>query len=285
MLSITPVALAKTRQSHIIDFIYTQKQRNETFGLIPQETSDAIKILDYYNAYLVEVLFEEPKSVDIPDLKVNLRNLIQAMFTTETIDIYSIYHYLVTLNILEPLQTSLNSSLHDKIYHYINNTYQNGGGFSPTNESKVSNVISTYYVYNIFTLLEEPVENETIHKNWLISCNNTDGGYGGNQTLPSTLITTYFTVYLINELGSVSELANQTNTLNYFKSLYVGDSNNIDQYGGFLPDPYAEAPLLGSTLLCVEGIKLIDEMDDIECLFIDSNGEIFRSKGLSEFEY
>jgi hypothetical protein len=118
---------------------------------------------------------------------------------------------------------------------------------------------STYHTYNIFTLLDEPVENETIHKTWILSCNNTDGGYGGNQTLSSTLITTYYAVFLINELGTINELANRTNTLNYFTSLYIGDSNNLDYYGGYLPDLFAESPLLSSTLLCVEGIKLIDE--------------------------
>jgi hypothetical protein len=63
----------------------------------------------------------------------------------------------------------------------------------------------------------------------------------------------------VNELGTINDLVNQTNTLNYFKSLYIGDPNNLDHYGGYLPDLYAETPLLGSTLLCVQGIKLIDE--------------------------
>jgi prenyltransferase beta subunit len=258
MVSITPIALAKTRQSHLVDFIYGFQRGDGRFGNIPSETSNAIEILDYYDAYLIEVLFEEPKSVDKAELKDYLRDKIQGMFHTGEIDVYEINHRLITLNILESLETSLNSSLHNEIYNYINNTYQVGGGFSPTNESIAANMVSTYYIYNIFSLLDEPVENKTIHLNWLLSCNNTDGGYGGNQTLSSTLITTYFAVYLINELGTINDLANQTNTLNYFKSLYIGDPNNLDRYGGYLPDLYAETPLLGSTLLCVKGISLID---------------------------
>lgn len=257
----TPVALAKTRQSHLVDFIYGHQHKQENFGISPQDTTHAIEILDYYNAYLVEVLFEETKSVDKSDLKDYLRNEIQAMFHTGEIDIYGINYHLETLNILDPSETSLNSTLHDEVYNYINNTYQVGGGFGPTNESTTANVVSTYYIYNIFTLLDEEVENKTIHLNWLLSCNNTDGGYGGNETLSSTLTTTYLAVNLINELGTINDLANLTNTLNYFKSFYVGDSNNLNYYGGFLPDLFAEAPLLSSTLLCVKGISLIDESE------------------------
>ena len=34
-----------------------------------------------------------------------------------------------------------------------------------------------------------------------------------------------------------------------------------------------------------EGLNLINNLDDIECLIIDSNGNILRSDGLSEYEY
>ncbi len=261
MLSITPIALAKTRQSHLVDFIYENQKANESFGISPQDTANAIEILDFYNAYLIEVLFEEIRSVGITGLKAYLQEQIRTMFETGEIDIYQIYYLLETLNMLESLETSLNSVLRDQIYTYINDTIQIGGGFSPTNISNAANMASTYYIYNIFTIIDEPVENETIHKTWVLSCNNTDGGYGGNQSLSSTLTTTYFAVNLFSELGSINDLANQTATLNYFKSHYIGDSNNLEHYGGYLPDLYAKTPLLSSTYLCVEGIRLIDETE------------------------
>ena len=87
MLSITPIALAKTRQSHLVDFIYENQKGNESFGLSTQDTANSIEILDYYKAYLVEALFEEIKSVDIPDLKVYLEDEIQAIFDAGEIDI------------------------------------------------------------------------------------------------------------------------------------------------------------------------------------------------------
>ncbi len=259
MLGITPVALAKTRQSHLIDFIYGHQKRNESFGESPQDTANAIEIIDFYNSYVVEILFEETKSIDISALKVYLGDEIQAMFDTGEIDIYKIYYLLETLNKLESLERSLDSDLHDKIYNYINESVQIGGGFSSTNTTNNANMISTYYIYNILTIIDEPVDNQTLHKNWILSCNNTDGGYGGNQTLSSTLITTYFAVYLINGLGLINDLANQTATINYLKSLYIGEPNNLEHYGGYLPDLYSEFPLLSSTFFCVEGISLIDD--------------------------
>jgi len=261
MLSITPVALAKTRQSHLIDFIYSHQNGNESFGVSPQDTANAIEIINYYNAYVVEILFEPTKSVEKSALKGYLGDEIQAMFDTGEIDIYKIYNFLETLNTLESLATSLDSDLHNEIYNYINETVQIGGGFSPTNSSNNANMVSTYYIYNILKIMGEPIDNQTLHKSWVLSCNNTDGGYGGNQTLSSTLFTTYYAVYLINELGIINDLANQTATLNYFKSLYIGDSNNLEHYGGYLPDLYAEFPLLSSTFFCVEGIGLIDETE------------------------
>lgn len=260
MLSITPVALAKTRQSHLVDFIYEHQEVNESFGVSPQDTANAIEILGDFNAYTVEILFEATKSVDKAALEVYLVDEIQTMFDTGEIDIYTIYYFLETLKTLGSLEISLGSSdLQDDIYTYINETVQIGGGFSPTNTSNNANMVSTYYIYNILTIINEPVDNQTLHKSWVLSCNNTDGGYGGNQTLSSTLLTTYFAVYLISELGAINELADKNNTLNYFKSLYIGDSNNLEHYGGYLPDSYADFPLLSSTFFCVEGIGLIEE--------------------------
>ncbi len=87
MLSITPVALAKTRQSHLIDFIYSHQNGNESFGVSPQDTANAIEIINYYNAYVVEILFEPTKSVEKSALKGYLGDEIQAMFDTGEIDI------------------------------------------------------------------------------------------------------------------------------------------------------------------------------------------------------
>ena len=259
--SITPVALAKTRQNHLIGFLYDTQNADGTFGIADQDTAYAIEIIDYYNAYTVEVLFEATKSVDIPEFKEFLTDQIQTMFNDGNIDLYKLLYYLDALNRMESLGTSLDSTLHNNIYQYLNETNQVGGGFGTTNTSTTANMISTFVVYNIYAIIDEAVVNQAGHKTWVLSCNNTDGGYGGNQSLTSTIVTTYFAVYLVDALGDVNDLVNKTKTLDYFKSFYIDDPDNTANFGGYLPDFLADNTLLSSTYYCVKGIELIDESE------------------------
>ncbi|MHA1508884.1 MAG: hypothetical protein ACTSO6_09310, partial [Promethearchaeota archaeon] len=110
--SITPIALAETRQNHLVEFLYDNQNADGTFGIAYQETAYAIEMIDHFNAYLVEVLFEATESVNVPELKEFLVNQIQAMFNVESINLYKLLYYLDTLNRLESLETSLDSSLH-----------------------------------------------------------------------------------------------------------------------------------------------------------------------------
>ena len=281
LLGITPIASAKTRQSHIIDFIYENHNDDESFGISTQDTANAIEIIDFYNAYLIEGFLQAIKKVDKPTIEEYLEDAITSMFTAENINIYNLFNVLSTL---DSLGTALDLNLHDKIYAYINETAQSTGGFSPTNTSTNVNLISTFYIYNIFTLINETVENKELHKNWVLSCDNTDGGYGGNHTLSSTLLTTYYAVYLIKELGNVSDLANQNSTLTYLKSFFINDPDDLDNFGGYLPDVFAKNSLLSSTYFCVEGIRLINssELNKLATVNWVLNHQNFRDGGFSD---
>lgn len=283
--SITPIALAKTRQSHLIDFLYENQNPDGTFGIAYQETAYAIEIIDYFNAYFVEVLFEETKSVDVEEFKEFLISQIQTMFNVKNIDLYELLYYLDALNRMEDLGDSLSSSLHNNIYRYLNETNQIGGGFGPTNTSTTADMVSTFFVYNIYSLIEESVVNQSVHKTWVLSCNNIDGGYGGNQSLYSTIVTTYFAVYLVDALGAVNDLINKTKTLEYFESFYVDDPDNIGNFGGYLPDFYADHTTLSSTFYCIKGIELIDENElngDSTVSWV-LNHQNFRDGGYSDW--
>lgn len=259
LCSITPVALAKTRQSHLIDFIYENQNSDGSFGVASQDSAYATEIIDHFDAYVSDALAGQTKSIDIPAFKLFLISQIQTMFDVEEIDFYDLLYYLDALNRMESLDDSLDSNLHNTIYRYLNETTQNGGGFGLTNTSTTANMVSTFFVYNIFDIIGEQVVNQTIHKNWVLSCNNTDGGYGGNQSLSSTIVTTYFATSLVDGFGDINDLVNKTKTLEYFESFYIGDPNNVGNYGGYTPDFLAENTLLSSTFYCVKGIELIDE--------------------------
>ncbi|MFX0059778.1 MAG: prenyltransferase/squalene oxidase repeat-containing protein, partial [Candidatus Heimdallarchaeota archaeon] len=131
--------------------------------------------------------------------------------------------------------------------------------------------------------IEVDFPNETIHKNWILQCNNTDGGYGGNSSLSSTILTTYYAVDLINAIGDLNDLDDKIATLNYLKSFYFNDSFDINNYGGYLPDISAENSLLSSTYFCVKAINLIDssQKTDASILWV-LNHQNFQDGGFSD---
>jgi prenyltransferase beta subunit len=239
----------------MIDYLYTNQNADETFGTIPEETFYSLEIIDYYNAYELQDLFGIKYKVDIASLKDNLVEDISLMVNNEEIELYRLYYLLNSLNTLESLDSSLDSNLRTKIYRYINETSQPGGGYGYTNTTLYANMISTYFVFNIHSLINEVVLNESNHINWILSCNNSDGGYGGNQSLSSTLLTTYCAVSLLSDLGIT--LANPSGTINYFDSLYVDDNNDVLNYGGYKPDEISENALLSSSYYCIDALNRI----------------------------
>lgn len=279
---IIPLASAKPRDSYLVDFIYSEQVGDESFGNSYQETAQALEILDYFDAFTVEGFFGAENKVDVPTLTDNLDDKLTEMFEDETVNLYDLYGILKSLSYLN---YEIDSDLSLDIYNYINTSGLVSGGFAPTNTSKAANVVSTFYAYQIYDLLGVDMPNQTIHTNWLLSCNNTDGGYGSNSTLSSTLLTTYQVVILINALtGSVDNLTNKTATLEYLTSFYMSDSTDINNYGGYLPDLTALNVLLSSSLTCLDSIGLIDstELHQVPTINLVLSRQNFRDGGFSD---
>lgn len=256
---IIPLASAKPRDSYLVDFLYSEQVGDEGFGDSYQETAQALEILDYFDAFTVEGLFGIENKVDVPTLRDFLEDELVQMFDDETINLYDVYSILKSLTYLNYV---IDSGLSLNIYNYINTSSLVSGGFAPSNTSKAVNVVSTFYAFQIYVLLGVDMPNQTIHKDWLLSCNNTDGGYGSNSTLSSSLLTTYQVVMLINGLtGSVDNLANKTATLEYLTSFYISDTADTTNYGGYLPDITALNVLLSSSFTCLDSIELIDSTE------------------------
>jgi prenyltransferase beta subunit len=247
---ITPVVLAKTRQSYLVDFFFENQVDNERFGSSYQDTAYSLEIIDYYDIYQIGV---ETK-VDISLFQENLETAIESMFTGGVIKLYDL-HYLVKA--LDILGATMDASLESKISEYLNQTEQSEGGYSSDNSTSSADMTSTYFVYEIKTYLNEGL-NFTSIKNWILSCNNSDGGYGGNSTLDSSQLTSFLAVYLIDQIGDLNDLENRTATLNYFKSFYVSDSDNYANYGGYRAGLLSESAVFSSTFYCVSAIKLLD---------------------------
>ncbi|MFW9827307.1 MAG: prenyltransferase/squalene oxidase repeat-containing protein [Candidatus Thorarchaeota archaeon] len=249
-----PSVLGRTRYAYLISFVRNNEIEGEGFTnaindeISLEATMLALEILGDYGI----------NPLDVETLNSNLEDKINEMFDNDEVSLYNLYFLLKSLNITE---YSVNSVLMDRINDYLDDIEQSTGGFSFSNKSTQANIASTYYSIQIHLMIGKPIVNATLHKNWVLSCNNSDGGYGGNETLSSTLINTYFTVLILNDLGDVIELVNSNNTLSYLKSFYVNDNADFNSYGGYLPEDSTNYALLSSTYFCVKAISLIDDTE------------------------
>ncbi|MFX0041332.1 MAG: prenyltransferase/squalene oxidase repeat-containing protein [Candidatus Hodarchaeota archaeon] len=261
LLNAIPAVLGKSRKSYLIDFIYS----NEIEGFGFSDSNENGETVSYeataYALYLLDSSGRNPHETSL--LTDNLKENITEIFNEENF-IYDLYFLLKSLEILEE-EVSIDADLKDTISEYLNQTEQEGGGFSVSNTSTYASLSTTYFAIRIFSLINESVtidKNVTKHKNWVLSCSNSDGGYGGNSSLSSTLLSTYYAVSILTELGfTIYDLVDYNQTLDYFKSFYVNDTSDIDNYGGYLPDELAIDAHLSSTFYCVNKIDLINPQE------------------------
>jgi len=254
-LNIIPIVLGKTRNAYLVDFLFSTEIEGEGFknGVeggepINEATAYALEILDYYGR----------TAHDVTDLETYLETELETMFDDDEIVLYELYYLLKSLDILDDLN-NLDDSLKNRIHQFINGTEQISGGFSFSNTSTLASMSSTYFVVQVFDLIEEPIPNKTVHKDWIILCNNSDGGYGGNRSLSSTLLTTYYAVYLLDALNFSDDLADINLTLTYLNSFYIQNPSDTNNFGGCLPDLTANYALISSTYHCVSAIYIINE--------------------------
>jgi hypothetical protein len=252
-----PTALAKTRKNYLIDFIFNTEIESEGFsetkegGFSYEATAYALSILDYYGFNPHE------KS----SLQENLEDKISTLLNSEDMSIYNLYYLLKSLEILD---YSIDTSLKNRLSEYFNATEQIGGGFAISNVSTSVSLSSTYYIIQMFSLIEESItidKNVTLHKDWVLSCYNIDGGFGGNSSLSSDLINTYYAISILEFLDSITDLPNRNQTLTFLTSLYVSDIGDLINCGGFLPYNIASIALLCSTFYSVQAIFSINQSE------------------------
>ena len=274
-LSIIPNVLGKTRSTYLTDFLHQTEIQSEGFknGISQEDT-----ISPEATTYALEIL---SISHDI-DLQINLEDDLQEMFETDNIILYNLYFLLKSLNLLD---YSIGGSLKNSTLNFMKATQQFGGGFSFSNTTSSASLSSTYFAYQIYSLLEEPFPNETLHKNWILDNNNSDGGYGGNSSLSSTLLNTYHALSLLDEMNSVNELANKSQTLVYLNSFLSNDSADIKNFGGYVPDLITKITLLSSTYYCIISLSILEESFPNKDLTINwiLSRQSFQDGGFADF--
>ena len=254
-LSIIPNVLGKTRRLYLTDYIYSNEIEGQGFENGKSGLND---ISFEATAYALEILDALGRSAhDISDLQTSLEDEINRMFNNDDVYLYDLYFLLKSLFITQS-DYPIDGSLRNKIYQYLNDTEQAGGGFSFLNTTMTPSLSSTFFVVQIHLLLapSETLQNLAIHKDWILLHNNTDGGYGNTS---STLLSTYYSVSLLDLLDSVNDLADKNKTLSYLNSFYINNPSDVNNVGGYLPDLTSKSSLLSSTYYCVMAISLVDE--------------------------
>lgn len=297
--SVIPFVLAKERKTYIIDFLYDCEVNDEGFSNSAEDTDEisieatayALEILDDFDALQKKDIFQfevehEVNTTDLPDF---LEDEAKDTVSQGENRLYNLYFFLKSLYILEDHndEYSMSSSLEDNIKNYCDTLLQLGGGYAPTPTSDSATLASTYFALAIYDLLDESYANKSITKYWIITCINTDGGYGGTPELESTVQDTYYAILAMDLLGDVSDLYYEDATIEYLESFYEDDENNSNNYGGYYPDEDSEITLISSTLFCLMGINLIDndEIDNVEeTLEWLKNRQNFRDGGFADLD-
>ncbi|MFX0106628.1 MAG: hypothetical protein ACFE75_14230, partial [Candidatus Hodarchaeota archaeon] len=151
-----PSVLALTRNSYLTNFLLKNEIVGEGFSnvfnkpLSLEATSYALEILQ--ESYGIS-----PQ--DRVTLQTKLEDKIKEMIDNDIVNLYDLYYLLKSLDILDSDISINEPSYFDKIYKYLNDTEQVGGGFSYSNASTSVSMTSTYYVVQLYSLLEISIEN------------------------------------------------------------------------------------------------------------------------------
>ena len=252
---ITPLSSAKLRSNYLIDFISNNRiSESEGFTNAIEFSGSISYEATYYALDMLSDFNQMNIHVDPVLLAENLGKAIYYLFEYQTIDLHDLYYLLSSLNILGQIDDIItsNSSLNGKIIDYINQTAQITGGFTMKNTTSTPTVISTFYGIKNYELINEILDNELIHVNWLLTCNNSDGGFGGNSTSISDLSPTYYAALALDNLNSYDNLTstNKDNITQYAKDFYLSN-------GGYRPDLALTQTVIWSTYYSIKLISMI----------------------------
>ena len=295
--SIIPSVLAKPRKTYITDFLYECEIEDEGFSnsvendddVSDEATAYALEILDEFDLLQKKDLFGTVENeINTTDLPEELEDGAKVEAGRGDPDIYKLYFLLKSLELLEDNNEDyeVSSSLKGGIRTFVDSLLQYDGGYAASQTSTTSTMASTYYAFKIYDLLNRDY-NKLITQNWIRSCQNIDGGYGGSNDSSSTILNTYYAIFIMDEISDVDDLFGKDYTINYLKSFFEDNKNDLDNYGGYYPDGDAENTMISSTFYCIKGISLIDDgelKDEDETLEWILNRQNFKDGGFKDID-
>ncbi|MFX0071428.1 MAG: prenyltransferase/squalene oxidase repeat-containing protein [Candidatus Hermodarchaeota archaeon] len=292
-LSIIPLAFAKPRKTYIVDFIYDCEVKNEGFSNSPEDDDDisyeatayGLEILNKFDLLEKKDIFgtveEKVNSSDVPE---ELEDSLESLIAYGDANVYDLCHLLQALYTLEDSNKGyeVSSSIEYNVESYILSLLQSSGGYTPKASSTTETLASTYYALKIYELIDETPANETFTKLWIQSCQRYNGGYGGYSNLPATIENTYYAIMAMDIIDEADDLLAKDITVDYLKSFFEDNENDLDNYGGYYPNDDSDNTLISSTFYCVIGILMLDEdelEDGIETLSWILDRQNFRDGG------
>jgi len=296
-LSIIPSVLAKPRKTYITDFLYECEIEDEGFSnsvendddVSEEATAYALEILDQFDLLQKKDLFGTvEKEINTTDIPEELEDRAKVEANLGDPDIYKLYFLLKSLEILEDNNEDyeVSSSLKGSIRTFVDSLLQYDGGYAASQTSTTATMASTYFAFKIYDLLGRDY-NKLITQNWIRSCQNIDGGYGGSNDSSSTILNTYYAIFIMDEIRDVDDLFGKDSTINYLKSFFEDNENDLGNYGGYYPDRDAENTMISSTFYCIKGISLIDDgelEDEDETLEWILNRQNFKDGGFKDID-
>lgn len=247
---ITPLALAVTRQTHIINYVMSTKNANDQgFGNSFDATSNALEVLNRFNAL---------DKVDSSAMLEYLTTELERMIDQNDLNIYDLYYILRSIDLLNSTNEEVNTDIETKIGYFLEGLSQVGGGFSPDNASDMSTMISTYYAIEVKAIIDNEYVVETLHLDWTIARLSSNGGFAGsNVTSETSLIDTYCAISILSNADEMDRIASPEDVVSYLSSFYAGSESSSINQGGYLPYSNADYALLSSTFYCVKALKML----------------------------
>jgi prenyltransferase beta subunit len=246
LLFLPPFVAAKPRKSYITDFIIENRiSKSEGFTNSIDEQIISFEAT-FYSLEILSSYGLITQEVDVSGLQTTLREDLTDMLNSEEVSQYDLFYILSSLEIL-----GYESTPDGAIESYLNQTEIATGGFAYTNTSSSSTLISTYFAVRNYQLIGIEIPNKTLHLNWILMCNNSDGGFGGKISLNSTLLNTFYAILSIDILDESTTLPDSSATISYTQSYY-------SILGGYVPDISSSSPLLSSTHSAVNIISSIN---------------------------
>jgi hypothetical protein len=245
LLIFTPYALALPRNTYLVNFIGKNSLEDDIgFSNFPGDevsypaTYKSLSILGFYG--------ETQRFVDTSTLEDNLKDEIENSIDDTDFQINSLFYLLSSLR---SLSYEFPDTLKTEIGTYLNSTEKSGGGFSFSKDSTKASLVATYMAISSYQMIDSTVPNSTMHKAWIISCYNDDGGYGDTKDSSSTLLSTFYALMTFNLEYRISDLPNYNGTtLNYLNEFYTAN-------GGYRMTKFDSFSLLSSTYYCLKSIK------------------------------